>query len=242
MATKQALKSALEAVGLFGPALAIKRRLVGMGMGEWKPLVPAEAFTQTCATAIRTLQHAGHEFGDYLEFGVSRGTSLACMSNALDAAGLTQVRRFGFDSFEGMPPETKGQGWDPGEFVSTLPATQAYLKSQGVDMSRVTLTRGWFRDTCTPETAARLGLTKASLIMMDCDIYTATVEALAFCGPWVRDQAVIIFDDWGWMEDQGRRGQKEAFEEFLATDPSLTAKPLDARYIPQSRVFLLERA
>jgi hypothetical protein len=118
-----------------------------------------------------------------------------------------------------------------------MPATLAYLRRKGVDVSKVELVRGWFKDTCTPASAQQLAIRKASLIMVDCDIYTASCEALAFCAPLIADAAVIIFDDWGWREDKLAIGQKEAFAEFLAANPRLAATQLQPAYRPEARIF-----
>jgi hypothetical protein len=83
-------------------------------------------------------------------------------------------------------------------------------------------------------------LQKVSLVLIDSDIYSASKEALKFVEPHLAEQAVIMLDDWGWRSDLGEVGQQEAFNEFLAEHPGLTAAPLSG-YIEQSRVFLLRR-
>lgn len=235
---KRALIRVIDGIGLGRPARQMKDRLRSAGFGNWTPLVPEVAFTECIQAAVDVLlrEEPAEAFGDYLEFGVSRGTSLACVFHVLQKSGLRRVRLIGFDSFEGLPPEAANEGWKPGDFRSTYAATHRYLTTQGVDFERVTIVKGWFRDTLTPETRSRLAIAKASLIMIDCDIYSASKEALAFCEPHIRERAVIVFDDWGW--DADRIGQKEAFAEFLAEHPRLQAEPLPA-YIPQARVFLV---
>ena len=114
-----------------------KRAMHSRGWLKWEPLVPMKKFSASCDLAIRTLRANGHEFGDYLEFGVSRGTSMACMHHALRKAGLSNVRLVGFDSFEGMPSEAAGQGWYPGQYASTIGTTQRYLKAMGVNLDEV---------------------------------------------------------------------------------------------------------
>ena len=123
--------------------------------------------------------------------------------------------------------------------MSTLAATRKYLRKQGTDVERTTLVKGWFSETLTAATRRRLNLQKVSLVMIDSDIYSASKEALNF-GPHLAQQAVIMFDDWGWRSDVGEVGQQEAFNEFLAAHPGLTALPLPG-YLEQSRVFLLRR-
>lgn len=239
----------LNVVGLDGPARQaasrvphVASRLRDLGVLPWKPLVPEAAFSACVSGALGELQR--HEpaeaMGNYLEFGVSRGTSMACVFRVLQERGLSRVRLFGFDSFEGMPPEAAAQGWRPGEFRSTLAATRRYLAARQVDAGRVTLVEGWFKDTLTPETRTRLGIGKASLILIDCDIYTASKEALAFSEPHIHDRAIVIFDDWGLETRMGKVGQREAFEEFLADNATIHAAPLPA-YAPQARVFMLSR-
>ena len=102
-----------------------------------------------------------------------------------------------------------------------------------MDLDRVTLVKGWFRDSLNEATKERLKLQKASLIMVDCDIYAATKEVLTFVLPLVRDRAVIIFDDWGWRSDLGEIGQREAYQECIENVEEFKVKRLDG-YIPVS--------
>ena len=55
--------------------------------------------------------------GDYLEFGVYNGSSLACAFRAFNEVGAPKVRLFGFDSFQGLPADATAEGvWAEGEF------------------------------------------------------------------------------------------------------------------------------
>jgi len=233
----------LERLRLRRPAGRLHLALRRWGLAPWAPLVPERQFSICVDHALAVLRKAdpAHEFGDYLEFGVSRGTSLATVHHSLQRANLPQARLIGFDSFAGMPPESAGQGWDPGAFASPIGITRRYLIGKGVDLERVTLVKGWFSDTLNEQTRSTLKLGKASLIMVDCDIYSASCEALRFSAPHIKDRAVVIFDDWGWREQEGERGQKEAFAEFLTEHPDLRAEPLPS-YLEQARVFLLTRS
>ncbi len=250
MTLKITAKRALGSVGLLSPAQATLKQYYqlrhGMRKAMWRrsiglpPLVDAERFQSCAEGAIAALAQKGHDFGQYLEFGVSRGTSLAAMHRATEATGHGDIRLIGFDSFEGLPPEALGQGWAPGEFRSPIAATRRYLRGQGVDFTRTTLVKGWFADTLTPKTATARRITKASLIMIDCDIYSAACEALDFCGPLILDHAVIFFDDWGWSVDRGERGEREAFDAFLNTHGPFEVAPLPS-YFEKAHVFLVSR-
>lgn len=211
-------------------------------------LVPEAALTDFYRSALALLQNrAGDEpLGAYLEFGVCHGASFACMHRASVDMNMREMRLFGFDSFAGLPPEAEdpdGEGiWREGQYRCRLSFTRHFLDQAGVDWSRVTLTKGWFKDTLTPHFASRHNLRKASVIMIDCDIYSSTRDALAFCEPLIGDQAVILFDDWHSGGDLAARnqGEKRAFGEFLARNPQFRAESLPS-YTANAEVFLLER-
>jgi hypothetical protein len=228
-----------DAIGLKAPAGRLKRRAIASGFGKWEPLVPKEEFYECIHRTLARIESAkqGKMFGDYLEFGVSRGTSTALVYRALKARRLDQVRIFGFDSFEGLPTEANEEGWRAGQFHSTIKATRSYLKSEKVDLDRVTLIQGWFKETCNQLILEKHSITTAGLIMIDCDIYSASKEALFFCEPLIRDCAAIVFDDWGSAENMGRPGQKEVFQEFRELFPYYEIQDLPA-YHPNARVFL----
>jgi hypothetical protein len=119
-AVLELLKKSVVALGLEKPARQVWWQLLARGWVRWKPLVPEDAFSECVERAISTLREfePAEAFGDYLEFGVSRGTSMACVHGNLRDAGLQHVRLIGFDSFEGMPPEAAGQGWAQGALVN----------------------------------------------------------------------------------------------------------------------------
>ncbi len=81
--------------------------------------------------------------------------------------------------------------------------------------------KGWFKDTLTPETCREHSLTKASLIMVDCDIYAASRECLRFCEPLIRDRAVVFFDDWG----NDPNGQGKSRPSRSSSRTSRTSRP-----------------
>jgi hypothetical protein len=207
--------------------------------------VPPEALRQTYRDGLSLLvERNGHEsVGDYLEFGVFVGTSMSCMHDALVQEGLDHVRMFGFDSFEGLPGDAASddtQAFNPGQFRAPLEAARANLMAKGVDLDRVELVKGWFDDSLSPELILRHDIHKASVIMVDCDLYSSTKTALDFCAPLIKGEAVILFDDW-WPATLGVRnvGERRAFEEFLAAHPGLSATELESYQPEAAKVFLL---
>ena len=121
------------------------------------------------------------------------------MYQVLDELSLTQVHLFGFDSFEGL--SSSAQTEDGGQWAKTdlrydLEATREYITVKSIDWRRVTLVKGWFDEVLAPDPARRRSLTKASLIMIDSDLYSSAREALASCAPFIQDDAIFFFDDW----------------------------------------------
>ena len=182
--------------------------------------------------------------GDYLEFGVYVGTSLLCMHRASRAVGFESLRLYGFDSFHGLPEVTATEAagvWQPGWYRAEYSLVREHLTRSGIDWDRTTLLPGWFEETLVPGLAHQLGIKKAGIIMIDCDIYSAALTALAFCAPLIRDRAVVFFDDWGpgGLAAKGL-GESRAFGEFLAGNPDLSAEELPP-YSDYSKVFFVTR-
>jgi hypothetical protein len=208
----------------------------------WMVVPPRELEQALDAAIDRLVRERGtSDLGDYLEFGVAWGTSMACAHRCLTRRGLGGTRLIGFDSFEGLPQAAAtddGGVYKPGWFRSSLSLTRRLLALQGVDSA--VLVQGWYGDTLTAATAARHQITRAGLVMIDCDIYTSTKQALEFCEPLVRDAAVFLFDDWeGFDLAKHDLGEKRAFDELLAAHPDLSAEPLPS--YEGAAMFLVRR-
>ena len=75
------------------------------------------------ALAVMQQKTGNADIGDYVEFGVSQGTSMGLMFEEVKRAGVDKVRLFGFDSFEGMPEETDTDdngAWAAGDFSQDI--------------------------------------------------------------------------------------------------------------------------
>ena len=184
------------------------------------------------------------ELGEYLEFGVCQGTSLLCMYQLLKELDIGHVRLFGFDSFEGLPADQENI-WKLGQFQMDYKAVRKYLTWKGINWNRVVLEKGWFSDTLTGDFINQNKIKKASIILIDCDIYSSTKEALNFCASLIKDETIVFFDDWNaqGLADKNM-GEKRAFDEFLFQNPNLTAKKFGSYSCygrPNGEIFLLSR-
>lgn len=186
----------------------------------------------TVAAVYAALEGAQREGvdGDYLEFGVYRGYTFWFAQQAADYLGLDKMRFFGFDSFEGLPPVVGPDADDGrfrrGDFFCTREQVQAYLDRYGVDPRRTHLVAGFFDSIDLSTLPATDDPRRASVVLIDCDLYASTVDALALVAPLLQDGTRLLFDDWDLFGGDDHRGERRALREFLAEHPEWTVEPL----------------
>ncbi|MDJ0785497.1 MAG: TylF/MycF/NovP-related O-methyltransferase [Myxococcota bacterium] len=155
--------------------------------------------------------------GDYLEFGVYRGTSFVAAHGASKRHGLGHLRMFAFDSFGGLP-NSEGV-FNEGDFVSDEDLFRRIVDKAGVPSERVHVVRGLYDDTCNPQTKQKHGLERAAVIHVDCDLYTSTKVVLDFCEELLQPGTVLMFDDWyAFGDDSEEMGEAKAFDEWPLKD------------------------
>jgi O-methyltransferase len=209
-------------------------------------VLPVDKLKQKQREALQYLidKYGAENLGDYLEFGVFSGTSISCMYQVSQEMGLKQMRLFGFDSFEGMPDiaATEDEGtWTPGQFKFGIEFTKGILTARGIDWHRVFLTKGWFCDILKPEFREHHQIKKASILMVDCDLYSSTVDVLAFCEPLIQDETIVFFDDWHSNDlAEKNMGEKKAFDEFLQSHPNFTVQEFGT-YAHHAACFIVTR-
>ena len=164
--------------------------------------------------------------------------SLACLEgNAFlkafehsKAMGIDEIQYFGFDSFQGLPEaegidQADGRFFE-GQFACSKQDVENNLQSNGMDMSRVTLVEGYYEDSLTGELKGQHNFKPASVVLMDCDLYSSTVEALDWVDSYLQDGTIILFDDWYSFGDSEELGQQKAMKEFLADRPNYKIEDL----------------
>lgn len=177
--------------------------------------------------------------GDYYEFGVFRGQNLAAAVKEFDrqaarrlSAGpslgdsdrSTEVRRalvqnikfHAFDSFLGLPrleaADSGSEDFSAGQFECSKDDFLRNLKAFGVDLNRVHVHEGWFSDVL--ERTELLHYPPASIIWLDCDLYSSARDALNICSSILQDGTIIVIDDWFSYKGSKYRGVQRAFYEW----------------------------
>jgi hypothetical protein len=182
--------------------------------------------------------------GDYLEFGVFRGSSLISSYDLIKQAyeqdlaanewrteqDRERTRRtwdgmrfFAFDSFQGLPQPSGGDrdtnDFAMGQYSCTEDKVRENLAKAGVPLDKVVTIAGWFDATCTDETIRANAMKKASIVHVNCNFYSSSMTALRFVGPLLTDGTVIVFDDWYCYRGNPGLGEQKAFNEWKTTMP-----------------------
>jgi O-methyltransferase len=211
------------ATGPLEQAARAGRALLGGGRG--KPLPPKTVLIEQ---AIRGILAKSDAPGDYLEFGVFRGDSLAAAWRGAVAGGLDGMRLFGFDSFEGLPEGRRAAEvgrWAPGSMAAGEEAVRQNLTRLGVDLSRVTLVPGFFDEVLDDNLRQRFGLRRAAVVYLDADLYDSTLTALRWVTPLLATGTLLAVDDWFTFRTQPGAGARGAVMEWLRDDHGLTLVP-----------------
>lgn len=186
--------------------------------------------------------------GDYYEFGVFKGYAFWYAQKTARRLGIDTMRFFGFDSFAGLPEieepdQTKNNIFYKGQYACSKDKVIKNLQSQGFDWSRGELVEGFFQDSLTPQVKEQHAMGKAAIALIDCDLYTSTVEVLNFLEDLMMHNTILIFDDWkcfDYFDDNQEKGQRKAFKEFLARHQDLSAKELFS-YGLYGQVFVVQK-
>jgi len=119
---------------------------------------------------------------DYLEFGVSKGTSFKWWINRIKNP---DARFYGFDTFTGLP-----EVWGPykkGDMGNEN-------KPPIIDDNRHEFFQGLFQQTLLPF-LSKYKSDKRKVIHMDADIYSATLYVLTLITPFIKPGDIILFDE-----------------------------------------------
>ncbi len=119
---------------------------------------------------------------NYLEFGVASGQSFKWF---LQQNTHSESRFYGFDTFEGLPED-----WGPfkkGAFSNNN--TEPVIHDE-----RGKFYTGLFQQTL-PVFLKEFDTTKRNVIMMDADLYSATLYTLSTLAPYLKSGDIVFFDE-----------------------------------------------
>lgn len=148
-------------------------------------------------TSLENLQ------GDYLEFGTFTGSSFACALQCAKRPGLkeahTEMKFFGFDSFEGFGELDEGDKhpfYTDINFKTDYKSVQKRLQNvAGKRKNNIKLIKGFFDKTCKGVDPKSYGIDQAAIILIDNDTFSAALDCLNFCTPLIQEGTILIIDD-----------------------------------------------
>jgi len=130
--------------------------------------------------------------GSIVEFGSFRGGSAIFLAAVVRSLDLN-VKVYGLDTFEGMPPVDKGvDAHNTGDFAGVdLKELNAFVQKSGL-AEHLEFVRGVFEATA-PELLVRIP--PVLLAHIDCDVYNSVAYAWDAVKPFMADGGYVAFDD-----------------------------------------------
>jgi hypothetical protein len=226
------------------PLYRLASRVYHRMNGSFRTLSPgAPAAIHKAFELVRERSPDGR-VGDYYEFGLFRGYTFLSAQRSCDELGLAGTRFWGFDSFQGLPAvegvdEAEGEFFE-GQFACGKRDVVDNLSRHGMDWSRAELIEGFFSDSLTADLKRRLPFGPAGVVVLDCDLYSSTREALAWIAGLLGPTTVLLFDDWHSFGGTADRGQPLAFRELLEEHPRFRAEE-GWDFAANGRTFILTR-
>lgn len=141
---------------------------------------------------LETVHKEGIE-GDFVECGVWRGGASMYARAVLNSLGDNRTVWL-CDSFEGMPPQRPEDKADPdliGRIAVSLEEVRENFRRFGLLDDRVKFVKGWFCDSLP-----RAPIKKISVLRLDGDYYSSTMDALDNLYSKVSPNGFVIVDDY----------------------------------------------
>lgn len=175
----------------------------------------------------------------YVEFGVFDGLTFTLACHAL--AGVCDTF-YAFDSFRGISGTLGSERthFKDGQYAASVETFRYNLRLSGVDEARVRVVPGLFQETLVGQAPADVGLTSASIVHVDTDVYEPARLALEFVTPVLPQGALLLFDDYDQLAASNDRGERKAVRDWLAAHPEIEIEPYRA-YGTFCRSFLVHR-
>jgi len=167
--------------------------------------------------------------GDIAEFGTMTGRTAVAIAVAQkmqfskfqnDIRGGKRV--WFLDSFEGLPkatasadlesPHVKTNIWGSGTCQGLSEEQFTNLILQILPKEQFEVIKGWYS-----ESVKQLNDAKFSMLHIDCDLYSSTMDALEplFMGKNISPGAILFFDDWNCNFASKEFGERKAWDELV---------------------------
>lgn len=171
--------------------------------------------------------------GDILEFGTYRGFTARIMAEYIAEFEL-DLHLYLYDSFEGFPEissedktcyEVSNGFWTKNALAlpSNIERQIAKALKKIIPAEQLTIVKGFFEDTLPQN----LPSSKASLVHIDCDLYSSTQTVLKHLleNDILQDGTLLLFDDYNCNHANLFMGERLAFREAFESQEKFTFSP-----------------
>ena len=180
-------------------------------------LIEKSQYSKVLVDSLDILNITKEQPFGYMEFGCGVGDTTITASEVFRGYNTEYVA---FDSFLGLPSSAEQESnglFKTGQFSTTKDAFLQNLKSNAFPLERLTVFSGWFNEVL-PLCLANKSVPEQDyrIFLFDCDLYSSTKSALEFLLEIVKNECIIVFDDWYSSCSKCKEsGQRNAFYEFL---------------------------
>ena len=112
------------------------------------------------------------------------------------------------------------------------------LKKNKINLDKVNIIEGYYEDTLNEQLKKKYNMSKASIIMIDCDLYNSAKLVLEFVTDIVQDGTILIFDDWFAYKGNRMKGEQLAANEWLEKNSKFKLIPF-SRYGVYQNSFIV---
>jgi hypothetical protein len=177
--------------------------------------------------------------GAYVEFGVFDGNT---MTRAFHALKGVCSGFYAFDSFQGIggAMESEKTHFKDGQYAASLDSFRYNLRLHNVDDTRIQAVPGFFQDTLPGRQPSDFGITQASIVHIDTDVYEPALLSLEFIAPALPQGALLMFDDYDHLQASNDKGERRAVRDWLAKHPEFELEPY-RNYGVCCRSFIVHR-
>lgn len=165
----------------------------------------------------------------FFEFGCHSGRTFSAAVNASRYLRMSNAQFYAFDSFEGLPETNEADDgyFRTGSFCTSRADFVRIVKEKtGLKLPDANIVQGFYCDSLTAELQARLP--KVGVVHIDVDLYSSTMDVLAFLKPLLVPGSLLVFDDWYCFPGGSLQGERKALSEFLQTNGGFAVEPWKA--------------
>ena len=159
------------------------------------------------------------KLGHFYEFGSFKGDSLILFGLikkflSIFYPELKKQKIYSFDSFQGLPKNNLDHNdpvWREKEFCGTLNEVIKNVSSYGISFEFI---KGFYKDSLTAELQQQMIENPPSIVHIDVDLYSSTIEVLEWLDKISLPMAIYIFDDIWATGNHPYLGEQKAILEY----------------------------